>query len=164
MVTEETKLKETQENEDEIDVMVDQLISSKDDIMSLVSLFRKLKESGLINVIENVSADFLPSDLEFLASFLTSRDFLYGFVKGINVASALLHAISSEKAADAVKSILFNSDAIWEGMITGAKNPEAISFLKFYAMLKDPDTAAGLTAVLNALKAIGYALRKVPED
>ncbi|HLH85385.1 MAG TPA: DUF1641 domain-containing protein [Thermoplasmataceae archaeon] len=164
MVTDEAKLKDMTSEEDDIEVLIDQVLSSKDELLSLVGLFKKLKESGLINVIENLSADFLPSDLEFIASFLTSRDFLYGFVKGFNVLSAALHAISSERASDAIKSILFNSDAVWEGMVAGAKNPQATSFLRLYAMLKDPDTAAGLTAVLNALKAIGYALRKVPDE
>ena len=94
----------------------------------------------------------------------SSRDFLYGFVKTMNVVSALSHSLSSEKASDAIKAILFNSDELWDGMVSGAKNPEATSLLRLYAMVKDPDISAGLTAALYALKAIGSALRKVPEE
>ena len=114
--------------------------------------------------MENLSSEFLPSDIEFLSNFLTSRDFLYGFVKTMNVVSALSHSLSSEKASDAIKAILFNSDELWDGMVSGAKNPEATSLLRLYAMVKDPDISAGLTAALYALKAIGSALRKVPEE
>ena len=123
-----------------------------------------MKDSGLISAFENLSSEFLPSDIEFLSSFMTSRDFLYGFVKTMNVVSALSHSLSSEKASDAIKAILFNSDELWDGMVDGAKNPEATSLLRLYAMLKDPDISAGLTAALYALKAIGSALRKVPEE
>ncbi len=151
-------------DQDDLEPLIEGLIENRDSFEALLNLFGKVKDSGLISAFENLSSEFLPSDIEFLSSFMTSRDFLYGFVKTMNVVSALSHSLSSEKASDAIKAILFNSDELWDGMVDGAKNPEATSLLRLYAMLKDPDISAGLTAALYALKAIGSALRKVPEE
>ncbi len=149
---------------DDLEPLIEGLLENRDSLEAILNLFGKVKNSGLISAMENLSSEFLPSDIEFLSNFLTSRDFLYGFVKTMNVVSALSHSLSSEKASDAIKAILFNSDELWDGMVSGAKNPEATSLLRLYAMVKDPDISAGLTAALYALKAIGSALRKVPEE
>ncbi len=151
-------------DQDDLEPLIEGLLENRDSLEAILNLFGKVKNSGLISAMENLSSEFLPSDIEFLSNFLTSRDFLYGFVKTMNVVSALSHSLSSEKASDAIKAILFNSDELWDGMVSGAKNPEATSLLRLYAMVKDPDISAGLTAALYALKAIGSALRKVPEE
>lgn len=163
--TEEMKNFDTEENDgDDLEPLLQEFMANSDSLESMLSLFLKLKKSGLLNAVENLSADYLPSDIEFLSSFLASKDFVYGFVKTMNVVSAVAHAMSSEKASDTVKAILYNSDALWDGMVSGAKNPEATSLLRLYAMVKDPDISAGLTAMLNALKALGMALKKVPDE
>lgn len=162
--TEEIKKVVNEEDEDDLEPLIMGLMENKDAFESMLNLFTKVKNSGLLTALENLSGEYLPSDIEFLSSFLTSKDFVFGFVKTMNVVSALSHSLSSEKASDAVKAILYNSDQLWDGMISGAKNPEATSLLRLYAMVKDPDVSAGLTAMLNALKAIGSALKKVPED
>ncbi len=162
--TEEKKKLSSGNDQDDLEPLIEGLLENRDSFEALLNLFGKVKNSGLILAMENLSSEFLPSDIEFLSNFLTSRDFLYGFVKTMNVVSALSHSLSSEKASDAIKAILFNSDELWDGMVSGAKNPEATSLLRLYAMVKDPDISAGLTAALYALKAIGSALRKVPEE
>lgn len=165
MTESDEEMKKTEEeNEDDIEPLLRGLLENRNAFESMMNLLTKLNRSGLLSAMENISAEYLPSDIEFLSEFLTSKDFLYSFVKTMNVVSAMSHAMASEKASDAIKSIMYNSDAIWEGMVAGAKNPESMSLLRFYAMIRDPDTAAGLTAVLNALKAIGMALRKVPDE
>ncbi len=161
----EEKVKEEPEMEnDDLEPLIKGLLDNADAFGPMMNLFSKLKNSGLLQAMENMSGEFLPSDIEFLSSFLTSKDFLYGLVKMVNVVSAVAHAMSSEKGSDTIKAILYNSDEIWDGMVSGAKNPEATSLLRLYAMVKDPDISAGLTAVLNALKAMGSALKKVPEE
>lgn len=162
--TEELKKVEEENGQDDLEPLIRGLMENSDAFESMLSLFGKVKNSGLLTALENLSAEYLPSDIEFLSSFLTSKDFVYGFVKTMNVVSALSHSISSEKGSDALKAILYNSDAIWDGMVAGAKNPEATSLLRLYAMVKDPDVSSGLTAVLNALKAVGAALKKVPDE
>ncbi len=162
--TEGKKKSSSGNDEGDLEPLIQGIVENMDSFEALLNLFEKVKNSGFISTLENLSSEYLPSDIEFLSNFLTSRDFLYGFVKTMNVVSALSHSLSSEKASDAVKAILYNSDELWDGMISGAKNPEATSLLRLYAMVKDPDISAGLTAVLYALKAIGSALKKVPEE
>lgn len=162
--TAEKKTEEPEMEQDDLEPLIKGLLENTDAFAPMLRLFTKLRNSGLLDVMENISGEFLPSDIEFLSTFLTSRDFLYGLVKTINVVSALSHAMSSEKGSDTVKAILYNSDDIWDGMVTGAKNPEATSLLRLYSMVKDPDISAGLTAMLNALKAVGSALKKVPDE
>lgn len=162
--TEELKKVENEQDDDDLEPLIMGLMENRDAFESMLGMFSKLKNSGLLTALENLSGEYLPSDIEFLSSFLTSKDFVYGFVKTMNVVSALSHTMSNEKASDALKAILYNSDELFDGMITGAKNPEATSLLRLYAMVKDPDVSSGLTAVLNALKAVGKALKKVPED
>lgn len=166
-MTEETENNfedEQQTENDDFEPVIMGLLENADALGPMMNLLTKLKNSGLLEAMENISAEFLPSDIEFLSSFLTSKDFLYGLVKTVNVVSSVAHAMSSEKGSDAVKAIMYNSNDIWDGMVSGAKNPEATSFLRLYAMLKDPDISSGLTAVLNALKAVGSALKKVPDE
>ncbi len=162
--TENKIKKEPELDQDDLEPLIKGLLDNTDAFGPMLNLFSKLKNSGMLGALENLSAEFLPSDIEFLSTFLTSKDFLYGLVKTVNVISALSHAMSNEKGSDAIKAIMYNSDEIWDGMISGAKNPEATSLLRLYAMIKDPDISAGLTAVLNALKAIGSALKKVPDE
>ena len=162
--TESKMKKEPEVEQDDLEPLIKGLLDNTDAFGPMLGLFSKLKNSGMLETLENLSGEFLPSDIEFLSTFLTSKDFVYGLVKTVNVVSSIAHAMSNEKASDVVKAIMYNSDDIWDGMVSGAKNPEATSLLKLYAMIKDPDISAGLTAVLNALKAMGSALKKVPEE
>ena len=139
-------------SQDNIEVFLKDMMENTGQIEAALKVLSNLKETGILE------------SLEHLSHLMGSKDFLHGAQKAINLISALVHSVSSETSSNAINSILYNSESIWEGMVYGAKNPEATSFLRLYAMLKDPDTSAGLTAVLNALKAIGYALKKVPEE
>jgi len=149
--------------DDDIEPLIIGLLENKDALTSLLNLLTKMRKSGLLEILDDLSSEYLPSDLEFLTTFLTSRDALVGVVRMVNVLASLSHALSSETAGDTIKAIAFNSDQIFEGMVSGAKNPESLGLMSFYAMLKDPDISAGLSAMLGALRALGIALKKVPE-
>ncbi|MCW6169369.1 MAG: DUF1641 domain-containing protein [Thermoplasmatales archaeon] len=149
--------------DDDIEPLIIGLLENKDALTSLLNLLTRMRKSGLIEILDDLSSDYLPSDLEFLTTFLTSRDALVGVVKMVNVLAALSHSLSSERAGDTLKAIAFNSDLIFDNMVSGAKNPESIGLMGLYALLKDPDISAGLSAMMGALKALGIALKKVPE-
>ncbi len=149
--------------DDDIEPLIIGLLENKDALTSLLNLLTRMRKSGLIEILDDLSSDYLPSDLEFLTTFLTSRDALVGVVKMVNVLAALSHSLSSETAGDTLKAIAFNSDLIFDNMVSGAKNPESIGLMGLYALLKDPDISAGLSAMMGALKALGIALKKVPE-
>ena len=152
-MAEEQNLKEYQGGkQDGFEVFLKEMLENTGQIEAVLKVLVNLKETGILDSIEHIS------------HMMESKEFLHGAQKAVNLFSALVHSMSSEMSSNAINSILYNSEAIWEGMVIGAKNPEATSFLRLYAMLKDPETSAGLTAVLNALKALGMALKKVPEE
>ena len=152
-MSEEQKQKEFQgQPQDNIELFLKEIMENTGQLEAAIKVIVNLKETGILDSVEHLS------------HLMSSKEFLHGAQKAMNLLSALIHSMSSEMSSNAINSILYNSEAIWEGMVVGAKNPEATSFLRLYAMLKDPETSAGLTAVLNALKAIGMALKKVPEE
>ncbi len=159
----QTEKQDISKIDDDIEPLIIGLLENKDALTSLLNLLTRMRKSGLIEILDDLSSDYLPSDLEFLTTFLTSRDALVGVVKMVNVLAVLSHSLSSETAGDTLKAIAFNSDLIFDNMVSGAKNPESIGLMGLYALLKDPDISAGLSAMMGALKALGIALKKVPE-
>ena len=159
----QTEKQDISKIDDDIEPLIIGLLENKDALTSLLNLLTRMRKSGLIEILDDLSSDYLPSDLEFLTTFLTSRDALVGVVKMVNVLAVLSHSLSSETAGDTLKAIAFNSDMIFDNMVSGAKNPESIGLMGLYALLKDPDISAGLSAMMGALKALGIALKKVPE-
>ncbi len=152
------------QDEDDIEPMIEGLLQNRDSLMKLVGLMKKVSDAGLIDTVENMTADYMPADIEYILNLFTSKEFTVGLIKSINVLSGLLHALSSDKSGDALKAVMFNTDSIMEAMVTGAKNPETFSIFKLLAMMKDPEISSGLTAVTNGLKALGKALRTVQDQ
>ena len=149
------------QDDDDIETMIEGLMQNKDSLMKIVGLTKRVSDAGLIDIIENMTTDYMPADIEYIMNLFTSKEFTIGLIKSINVLSGLLHSLSSDKSGDAVKAVLFNTDSIMDAMVTGAKNPETFSIFRMLAIMKDPEISSGLTAVLNALKALGKALRTV---
>ena len=81
--------------DDDIEPLIIGLLENKDALTSLLNLLTRMRKSGLIEILDDLSSDYLPSDLEFLTTFLTSRDALVGVVKMVNVLAALSHSLSS---------------------------------------------------------------------
>lgn len=149
------------QDDDDIETMIEGLMQNKDSLMKIVGLTKRVSDAGLIDIIENMTTDYMPADIEYIMNLFTSKEFTIGLIKSINVLSGLLHSLSSDKSGDAVKAVLFNTDSIMDSMVTGAKNPETFSIFRMLAIMKDPEITSGLTAVLNALKSLGKALRTV---
>lgn len=152
------------EEEDDLEPLIKEFLESKDAIQSMLVMFRKLKQAGIVDFIDQVSDDYLPSDIEFIGKFLSSREFTYGVLKSANTMLGLMYALSRESTSDALKALMFDSEGLVDAMIDGAKNPERMSMMRLFAMTKDPEIASGLTAVLNMLKELGKSLQKVKND
>lgn len=152
------------EDDDDLEPLIREFIESRDAIQSMLVMFRKLKQAGIVDFIDQISGDYLPSDVEFLGKFFSSREFTTGILKSANTMLGLMYALSRETTSDALKSILFDSEGLVDSMVTGAKNPERMSMMRLFAMTKDPEIASGLTAVLNLLKELGKSLQKVQND
>lgn len=146
---------------DDLEPLLVDVLENKEVFESLMNILKRLKEAGIINLMDNVSKDYMPTDVEFLGKFFTSKEFSIGMIKTGNLLIGAMHALSNEKTSDALKAVLFNAEGITDTMLDGAKNPEPMSLFKMYSMIKDPEVASGLTAVLNALKFIGQVLKTV---
>lgn len=155
---------EKSEYGDDLEPLLVELLDNKDVLISLMNVVKRLRDAGIINLFDNISRDYMPTDVEFLGKFFTSKEFTYGFLKTANTLVSVMHALSNEKTSDMVKAIMFDAEGITDSMVSGAKNPQQMSLLKMYSMIKDPDIASGFTAVMNALKVVGQSLRKVGED
>ncbi|GGM78148.1 hypothetical protein GCM10007108_15410 [Thermogymnomonas acidicola] len=162
-MSEEEMVQNTEANDD-IEPLIRGLIENRDAIESMLNFFAKLKKAGVLDMMEGLSEDYLPTDIEFIVRFFSSKEFSTALIKGANVLMSLLHALSNETVGDSIKTIAYNSENIWDAMVSGAKNPINIGMLRLMAILRDPDVAAGFTAVIAALREIGAALRKVPQE
>jgi uncharacterized protein YjgD (DUF1641 family) len=156
--------KENHEDEDDIEPIIEGLMENKDSLLKVVGLMKRVSDAGFIDTVENMTADYMPADIEYIMNLFTSKEFTIGLIKSVNVLSSLIHALSSDKSGDAVKAVMFNTDSIMGAMVSGAKNPESFSIFRLMAMMKDPEITSGLTAVLYALKALGKALRTVQDQ
>lgn len=63
--------------------------------------------------------------------------------------------------SDLIKGISFNSTGIAQSMVDGASSAQPLSILKLMSMLKDPEIAAGLMALMNMLKVLGTVFKKL---
>lgn len=153
-----------EDDEDDLEPLIKEFIESKDAIQSMLVMFRKLKQAGIVDFIDKLSEDYMPSDVEFIGKFLSSREFTYSILKSANTLLGLMYALSRESTSDTIKALLFDSEGVVDAMVTGAKNPERMSMMRLFAMTKDPEIASGLTVVLNMLKEIGKTLQKVKND
>lgn len=152
------------EDGDDLEPLIMELVESRDAIQSMLVMFRKLKQAGIVDFIDRISGDYLPSDVEFIGKFFSSREFTTGVLKSANTMLGVMYALSRETTSDALKALLFDSEGLVDSMVTGAKNPEKLSMMRLLAMTKDPEIASGLTAVLNLLKELGKSLQKVQND
>lgn len=153
-----------EEEGDDLEPLIKEFIDSRDAIQSLLVMFRKLKQAGIVDFIDQISGDYLPSDVEFIGKFFSSREFTTGVLKSANTMLGVMYALSMDTTSDAIKALLYDSEGLMDAMVTGAKNPERMSMMKLLAMTKDPEIASGLTAMLNMLKELGKTLQKVQNE
>ncbi len=149
-----------EENIDEMARMLGELEENADIFKSLLDILKRLKKAGVVGFLDNLSKDFMPTDVEFLGKFFTSREFSTATIKAGNTMIAMLYTLLSEQNSDLVKLLLYNAEGFSEAIIDGAKNPRKMSLLSLYSMIKDPDVASGMTALLNALKVLGKVINE----
>ena len=151
-------------NEDkqvEIERMLGELVQDDSSMESLLRILSGLKDSGGLLLLETLISKKMPGSTVQAERFFNSNELNLGLLKLVDVLTALMAALSQGPTSGTINSILYNSDEIAEAMVTGAKKPDNYSLLRLMGMFKDPDLAAGLTAVLNALKEIGKILKTV---
>ncbi len=151
-------------NEDkqiEIERMLGELVQDDTSMESLLRILSGLKDSGGLLLLESLISKKMPGSTIQAERLFNSNELNLGMLKLVDILTALMAALSQGPTSGTINSILYNSDEIVEAMVSGAKKPDSYSLLRLMGMFKDPELAAGLTAVLNALKELGKILKTV---
>ncbi|MCL4330076.1 MAG: DUF1641 domain-containing protein [Candidatus Thermoplasmatota archaeon] len=148
------------ENHDEMESALLELVKNADVIAALVPVLVRLKEAGILNLVADITKDYLPTDIEFLGHFFTSREFTYAALKSANLLSSVMYALSDEKISDSVKLLMFNARGIADRIDEVQDRDSPLTPLELYRMMRDKNTARGFRAVMAALNALGEILSK----
>lgn len=147
---------------DDLNIIIEKVTENKDSIISFLDLLNKMQDAGLVDLFVNTTKDYTPTDIDFLVKFFSEKEMIETIFKFGNSMIGLLYGLSGERTSDLIKSISFNLSGVTDGFVDGVKNPEKLSTIKLYEMLKDPDISAFATGILNALSVIVSSTRKVP--
>ena len=137
------------------------LENNMDVVLAFLRVIERLKTAGLVEALDYINSDVIPDNLVFFARAFTSKDMLETISKSGNTLISMLYLLSNREMSDMIKAISFNSQGIAEAVQEGASGSHPLSVLKIMGMLKDPEVAAGLNAMISGLKAFGNVLKKL---
>lgn len=129
-------------------------------VTPMLEVLEKLKSAGLIELMHTIINDYIPTDVDFLGRFFSSKEFTVSLLKTMNVLISVMGAMSSEKTSDLIKAIMFNFENITSMMIDSASNPKKYSPLKITRLLTDEDIMTGFAALIAFLKGFGQIMRR----
>ena len=150
-----------QSDKDQVEELIKDIAGNEKSLASILEMLKSLSDSGSLKVIQNLMDELIPGNPEGIVQTLDKIEFHEG---GINLASflvAFMASLSDNVTKDSISTILYNSNELWSSMVDGAKKPDNLSLFGLLGLLKDPEVAAGITVVLNALRVIGKLLKKV---
>ncbi|MCL4314708.1 MAG: hypothetical protein M1454_03165 [Candidatus Thermoplasmatota archaeon] len=150
---------ENKEN-DRFESLLMGIMDNADVIESLLPLMKRLRQAGIFDLFSSVARDYVPTDIEFLGHFFSSREFTYAALKSANLLLSFMYAFSDEKVSDMLKNIMFNLRGVVDQAESVSTTQGKQIPLEVYRLLRDPDTRAGILASLGAMKAIGEIIRK----
>jgi len=148
-----------EQNKDPLDSFVVDLSENLDVLESMMAIIKRLKEAGVIDLMDHLSKDYMPTDIEFLGKFFTSREFSVSLLKTLNVLISVMFAVSDEKNSDVLKTIMFNSPGITDSIKEYTTSTSRLSILDVYEKMKNPDVVAGMNAMLGILGFLGHIIR-----
>jgi uncharacterized protein YjgD (DUF1641 family) len=151
------------QKEDKMETALKILLENQDDLLSLATILDTMGKSGMFKLIGDIVKDYFPSDPTYLVRIIGSESTMRSVGKLFNILPALLNLMQDERTNDIVKELAFNVDGLSETLLDGAKNPERFGVMKLMSILKDPEVASGMTALINVLKFLGKILRNVEE-
>ena len=96
-MVEDSKNKTGTENSKDIEQLIEEISENADMFHSFLKMAKRLKDAGIIDLMDSVSKDYMPTDIEFLGKFFTSREFTTAVIKGGNTMTAMLYMLLSEQ-------------------------------------------------------------------
>ncbi|MCL4328082.1 MAG: DUF1641 domain-containing protein [Candidatus Thermoplasmatota archaeon] len=151
---------ENDKDKDAVEILLNELKENTDVVLAFIPLVRRLKEAGILNLIAEITKDYLPTDVEFLGHFFTSREFTYAALKSANLLVSVMYALADEQVSDMLKLIMFNLRGVADAFLEQDPDHKSLSLLKMSKMMKDPDTSRGIKAMFGVLKALGETLNR----
>ncbi len=149
-----------EDKQDQMEAAILELVKNADVITAFVPLLVRLKEAGILNLVADIAKDYLPTDVEFLGHFFTSREFTYAALKSANLLSSVMYALADEKVSDSVKLLMFNMRGVMDKVTEANDRDSPITPLELYRVMKDKNTARGIRAALAAMSALGEIISK----
>lgn len=146
--------------EDAMENLMVKLVENADVIESLVGILEKLKSAGILDLLTGVANDYLPTDVDFLGKFFSSKEFMVSLMKTLNVLISVMGAMGSEKNSDLIKGVMFNFEGITENVQDAVQNPKKYSPMKLGRIMTDQDIMLSVSAMVALLKSMGQILRK----
>ena len=145
----------------DLEPFLKEILGNRNFMLTAIGTIQKLTSSGAITAFNRLLDEYTPGDFEAVVSLFSSKELMLLLKKSIGTLSGIAYAFSRDSTSDTVQSILYNLDDVTESMVDGARNPKPMSILKLLSMMKDDEVASGLTAAMEALKALGRSLKKV---
>ncbi|MHB8361750.1 MAG: helical membrane plugin domain-containing protein [Thermoplasmataceae archaeon] len=151
---------EKKRQEEKLGELIDQLAENSDTLSSFMSMLARLKEAGIINMLDNITRDYMPTDVEFFAHMFSSREFTFAGLKSANVMLSVMHAMADEGVSDMIKLFMFNLGGIVDQASEAGNDHSKMKMMELLHTLKDPETASGMRALLSMVKSIGNLMEK----
>lgn len=146
--------------DDEMEKLLVKLMDNADVIQSLLEVLEKLKSAGILDLMSNLANDYLPTDVDFLGKFFSSKEFTLSLMKTLNVLTSVMGAMGSEKNSDMIKAFMYNFENVTENVQDAVNNPKRYSPMKIGKILSDEDIMLSVSALVAVLKSTGQILRK----
>lgn len=147
-------------NNDQMEALLTTFMENADVVQSLMGALEKLKSAGIVNLMTGVVNDYVPTDVDFLGKFFSSKEFTVSMIKTLNVLISVMGAMASEKNSDLIKGIMFNFENITDNVQDAVHNPKKYSPMKIRKILSDEDIMTAFAAMVAFMKAFGQILRK----
>lgn len=148
-------------DDDEMEELLAKVVDNADVIKSLMGALDKLKSAGIIDLMTGLVNDYVPTDVDFLGKFFSSKEFTVSMMKSMNVLISVMGAMASEKNSDMIKGLMFNMENITDNVNDAVENPRKYSPLKLRNLIGDEDIMLSLSVMMALMKGMGQIMRRI---
>ncbi len=146
---------------DEMEELLVKVIDNADVLKSLMGALEKLKSAGILDLMTGLVNDYLPTDVDFLGKFFSSKEFSVSLMKTLNVLISVMGAMGSEKNSDMIKGLMFNMENITDNIHSAIDNPKKYSPMKLKNIMSDDDVKLSLSVMIALMKGMGQIMRRI---
>ncbi len=146
---------------DEMEELLVKVVDNADVIKSLMGAVDKLKAAGILDLMTGLINDYLPTDVDFLGKFFSSKEFTLSMMKTLNVLISVMGAMGSEKNSDMIKGLMFNMENITDNIHDAIEDPKKYSPLKLRNLMGDEDIMLSMSVMMALMKGMGQIMRRI---